>query len=136
MARGRELPRAARFATALLLLLTTAILSACGEGNSTSKQGTIAFSTVGRAHFGFDLFGVQLPEFLLQRNSSDVLELEDVDKIRLTDGVSINYNGQLVEGEGRLAALDYFRYRGVNGKIVVQRSEGCLLLSCCDTILW
>lgn len=90
-----------------------------GGGDNLAKLGTIAFASVGRSHFGFDLFGVKLPDSWAGKTSSDVLSAaaaEGLDELRLTDGVSINYNGQLVEGEARAAVLEHLRSQGVNGK--------------------
>ncbi|CDP01464.1 unnamed protein product [Coffea canephora] len=49
---------------------------------SMDPSGTIVFSTVGVTQYGFDIFSVKLPN-LTQR--------------RLTDGVSINFNGQFLD---------------------------------------
>nr|GLL29299.1 uncharacterized protein LOC109165259 [Ipomoea trifida] len=55
-------------------------------------HGTIVFSTVGRSHYGFDIFSVQLPSTLEQDRPAS--------EHRLTDGVSINFNGHFLnEGD-------------------------------------
>lgn len=53
--------------------------------------GTVVFSTVGRSKYGFDIFSVKLP--------FDFNETDRVTEKRLTDGVSINFNGQFVDEE-------------------------------------
>ncbi|KZV27251.1 hypothetical protein F511_04704 [Dorcoceras hygrometricum] len=56
--------------------------------------GTIVFTSVGRPYYGFDIFSVNLP--------STFGNPESLAEARLTDGVSINFNGQFSgeEGEG------------------------------------
>ncbi|KAM7274419.1 hypothetical protein ACFE04_016285 [Oxalis oulophora] len=51
-------------------------------------KGTIAFSTVGRVQYGFDVFSVSL-----QKQNIPATET------RLTDGVSINFNAQFVDND-------------------------------------
>ncbi|KAL3675664.1 hypothetical protein R1sor_025612 [Riccia sorocarpa] len=69
-------------------------------------QGTIVFATVGRAHFGFDVFALTLPEEV-HGGKPDSIGVEGLKESRLTDGVSVNYNGQLVEGEGKAHLLQW-----------------------------
>ncbi|CAM6119012.1 unnamed protein product [Calypogeia fissa] len=109
-------------------ILVSAAASAASDGGKNSngrdvndgaehgaKRGTIAFSTLGRAHFAFDLFAVKLPDVDVNENTIGAVSGDGVlDEIRLTDGFSINYNGQLVEGEARSAVLKRARSLGVS----------------------
>ncbi|KAF2304802.1 hypothetical protein GH714_038007 [Hevea brasiliensis] len=53
-------------------------------------QGTIVFTTVGRPNYGFDVFSIKLPSNL---NHS---KFSNSDELRLTDGISINFNAQFI----------------------------------------
>ncbi|KAK9139091.1 hypothetical protein Scep_008772 [Stephania cephalantha] len=55
--------------------------------------GTIIFSTVGRPHYGFDLFSVDLTAANFDGHSSK----NEWTERRLSDGVSINSNGQFYD---------------------------------------
>ncbi|GER55139.1 tolB protein-related [Striga asiatica] len=57
--------------------------------------GTIIFSSVGRPNYGFDVFSVTLPS-----NFDDPFP-----EHRLTDGRSINFNGQFVDEDGTLVFI-------------------------------
>lgn len=59
-------------------------------------NGTIIFTTVGRPFYGFDIFSVNLPS-----NLSD----PPTNERRLTDGVSVNYNGQFVNDENTMVYI-------------------------------
>ncbi|XP_058083385.1 uncharacterized protein LOC131231263 [Magnolia sinica] len=52
-------------------------------------QGTVLFSTVGRCFFGFDIFSVTLP--------SNLDAVHELTERRLTDGKSVNFNGQFLD---------------------------------------
>ncbi|OMO82206.1 hypothetical protein COLO4_23160 [Corchorus olitorius] len=54
---------------------------------SMDPKGTIVFNTVGRVQYGFDIFTLNL-------NQTPI-----TDEHRLTDGISINFNAQFVNGE-------------------------------------
>ncbi|KAJ0754936.1 putative transcription factor WD40-like family [Helianthus annuus] len=54
-----------------------------------NPTGTIVFTTVGRPHYGFDIFSTPLPPTLTDFSSPP-------SEHRLTDGVSINFNAQFV----------------------------------------
>ncbi|KAL5561080.1 hypothetical protein UlMin_030827 [Ulmus minor] len=56
-------------------------------------KGTILFSTVGRPYYGFDLFSVPLHQSSLRPER------------RLTDGISINFNGQFVDDSDTLVFI-------------------------------
>ncbi|VFQ59562.1 unnamed protein product [Cuscuta campestris] len=74
-------------------------------------RGTVAFATVGRPQYGFDIFSVQLAAFPDQPYSARPTER------RLTDGVSVNFNGQfLYEGD----ALVFVSERSGSSQIYLQ----------------
>ncbi|CAM6103739.1 unnamed protein product [Calypogeia fissa] len=115
------------FLLAVSILLSAAASAARDGGKNSNgrdvndgadhgtKRGTIAFATVGRAQFAFDLFAVKLPDLDVNENTIGAVSADGVlDEIRLTDGVSINFNGQLVEGEARSAVLERARSLGVS----------------------
>lgn len=56
--------------------------------------GTIVFTTVGRAQYGFDIFSLNLP--------SDLNQFHSVAEHCLTDGTSVNFNGQFVDDDNTL----------------------------------
>ncbi|KAL2935031.1 Tol-Pal system protein TolB [Bienertia sinuspersici] len=58
-----------------------------------SISGTIIFSTVGRSDYGFDIFSLPLDNF------SSATEL------RLTDGISVNFNGQFTDDDRSLVFI-------------------------------
>ncbi|KAM0053914.1 putative transcription factor WD40-like family [Helianthus debilis subsp. tardiflorus] len=60
-----------------------------------NPKGTIFFTTIGRPHYGFDVFSTPLPPTLTDFSSSPPTEH------RLTDGVSINFNAQFVGPDDR-----------------------------------
>ncbi|KAK4418005.1 hypothetical protein Salat_2213200 [Sesamum alatum] len=76
--------------------------------------GTIVFTSVGRPYYGFDIFSVHLPDssFSLPDFSSTHSEH------RLTDGISINFNGQFVD-EGK--TLVYISERTGSARIFLNR---------------
>ncbi|CAL5423233.1 unnamed protein product [Camellia sinensis] len=57
-------------------------------------KGTIVFSTVGRSQYGFDVFSVSI----LDHHRPPVQQQEH----RLTDGVSVNFNGQFLDEDQTL----------------------------------
>lgn len=52
-------------------------------------NGTIIFSTVGRSEYGFDIFSLSL--------DSDNHQISPPTEHRLTDGISVNFNGHFVD---------------------------------------
>ncbi|GLJ17704.1 hypothetical protein SUGI_0308930 [Cryptomeria japonica] len=54
-------------------------------------EGTIVYSVVGRLHYGFDIFSLDLPHTLSPQSQPKFPNYN-----RLTDGRSVNYNGQFV----------------------------------------
>lgn len=64
-----------------------------------NPTGTVVFSTVGRSQYGFDIFSVKVP--LILDDDSDN-SFRNATAKRLTDGVSINFNGQFVDEEENL----------------------------------
>ncbi|CAI9109466.1 OLC1v1009288C1 [Oldenlandia corymbosa var. corymbosa] len=63
--------------------------------------GTIVFSTVGRCNYGFDIFSVKLPPTFFDDDDDDSC----INERCLTDGVSVNYNGQFVDDEESLVFI-------------------------------
>ncbi|XXG75799.1 hypothetical protein AAC387_Pa08g0298 [Persea americana] len=56
-------------------------------------KGTIIFATVGRLNFGFDIFSISLSSVITPHFSER----------RLTDGISVNFNGHFVDDSQTLA---------------------------------
>ncbi|KAF5206537.1 tolB protein-like protein [Thalictrum thalictroides] len=75
-------------------------------------KGTIAFTTVGRPNYGFDIFSVNLPSTII---NDDLTELTER---RLTDGTSINFNGQFLDEEETLV---YVSERTGSARIFLNR---------------
>ncbi|OVA05703.1 WD40-like Beta Propeller [Macleaya cordata] len=75
--------------------------------------GIIVFTTVGRSHYGFDVFSVKLPSNLNQTIT------EDWTNHQLTDGVSINFNGQFVDEDETLV---YISERTGSARIYLNRA--------------
>ncbi|XP_073029326.1 uncharacterized protein [Primulina eburnea] len=74
--------------------------------------GTIVFTSVGRPYYGFDIFSVNLPSTI--DNPSSLTEN------RLTDGLSINFNGQFVNEDG--SRLVYISERTGSARIYLNRT--------------
>lgn len=74
-------------------------------------KGTIAFSTVGRPNYGFDIFSVNLPSPLGNH-------LTELTERRLTDGTSINFNGQFVDED---ETITYISERTGSARIFLNR---------------
>ncbi|KAL8527135.1 hypothetical protein ACS0TY_005128 [Phlomoides rotata] len=72
--------------------------------------GTILFTTIGRLNYGFDIFSVQLPH----DSSTD----SSFSEHRLTDGVSVNFNGQFLD-EGK--TIVYISERTGSARIFLNR---------------
>ncbi|KAL3648152.1 hypothetical protein CASFOL_009120 [Castilleja foliolosa] len=75
--------------------------------------GTIVFTSVGRPYYGFDIFSVQLPS-----NLNDSLPNFEFTEHRLTDGVSINFNGQFVDEDKTLV---YISERTGSNRVFLKR---------------
>ncbi|KAK4717454.1 hypothetical protein R3W88_015792 [Solanum pinnatisectum] len=60
--------------------------------SQSSPHGSIIFSTVGRTNYGFDIFSIKSPFSFLNSPIEH----------RLTDGTSVNYNGQFVDEDQTL----------------------------------
>ncbi|KAG6556748.1 hypothetical protein Mapa_001692 [Marchantia paleacea] len=75
-------------------------------------EGTIAFGTVGRSRYGFDVFAVSLPQIPESGRPGDRKLSDGLAEKRLTDGVSVNYNGQLVEGKEKQNLLQWLKSSG------------------------
>uniref|UniRef100_A0A0C9S6Z3 TSA: Wollemia nobilis Ref_Wollemi_Transcript_10203_2362 transcribed RNA sequence n=1 Tax=Wollemia nobilis TaxID=56998 RepID=A0A0C9S6Z3_9CONI len=80
----------------VLIVLAFTATSSAGDPflHDRNLQGTVAFASVGRAHYAFDIYSLPLQP-LLQFSSLDGLEEE-----ARTDGESVNYNGQFLSGPG------------------------------------
>ncbi|CAL5437666.1 unnamed protein product [Camellia sinensis] len=55
-------------------------------------KGTIVFTTLGRPHYGFDIFSLKIPSNL---NTP----FPDCQERRLTDGISVNFNAQFLDND-------------------------------------
>ncbi|KAI3449346.1 hypothetical protein Pfo_006011 [Paulownia fortunei] len=75
--------------------------------------GTIVFSSVGRPYYGFDIFSVQLPS-----NLDESLADWDSTEHRLTDGISVNFDGQFVDENKTLV---YISERAGSARIFLNR---------------
>ncbi|XP_073125498.1 uncharacterized protein [Henckelia pumila] len=75
------------------------------DQTSMEPTGTIVFTSVDRPYYGFDIFSVHLPSLT-----------ED----RLTDGVSINFNGQFAAES--VAGLVYISERTGSARIYLKRA--------------
>jgi Tol biopolymer transport system component len=74
-------------------------------------KGTVAFSTIGRVQYGFDVFSVKLHN---QNNPYSA-----VNETRLTDGVSINFNAQFLDDEEQ--SIVFLSERSGSPKIYLTR---------------
>lgn len=68
-----------------------------------NPTGTVVFTTVGRPHYGFDIFSTSLPPTLSEH--------------RLTDGVSVNYNAQFVGNDDNNRCIVYVSERTGSSKL-------------------
>ncbi|XAR67914.1 hypothetical protein NMG60_11002854 [Bertholletia excelsa] len=75
-------------------------------------RGTIVFTTVGRPQYGFDIFNVQI--------TSDLnTPISPSSERRLTDGISINFNGQFVDDDHQ--SLVYVSERTGSSRVYLSR---------------
>lgn len=58
-----------------------------------NMEGTILFSVVGRTHYGFDIFSVNLPK------NPNLKESLPFTETQLTDGISVNFNGSFASSD-------------------------------------
>ncbi|XP_068635197.1 uncharacterized protein [Aristolochia californica] len=63
-----------------------------------TPKGAVFFSVVGRLYYGFDIYSVKLPPLLPCGDA-----YTDLTERRLTDGVSVNFNGNFIDETGSLA---------------------------------
>ena len=84
------------FLACFLLML----VSGSVEGGSATPElrGTIAFATVGRSNYGFDVYAIALPACL--NDAKDVANRHLFEERRLTDGKSVNHNGYFAKHMG------------------------------------
>lgn len=81
--------------------------------HSMDPKGIIIFTTVGRPHYGFDVFSIKLPSIL-----NDTKFLTSGER-RLTDGISINFNAQFINQDDR--AIVYISERSGSPRIYLTR---------------
>eukprot|EP01018_Ginkgo_biloba_P016626 Gb_31671 [translate_table: standard] len=87
-----------------IFLLTVASFNIFyGIADERNLHGTVAFATVGRAHYAFDIYSVSLHP-LMQFSGNSELKFENLHEVVGTDGESVNYNGHFLEG----SALEIF----------------------------
>ncbi|EFJ05147.1 hypothetical protein SELMODRAFT_187603 [Selaginella moellendorffii] len=93
----------------LWIIISSIVLSAPGFANAGDRivEGTVAFASVGRAHYAFDVFLLDFRPWELE-NASLGPHLE----FRATDGVSVNYNGALVDDSQRRVIFEALDFRG------------------------
>jgi len=61
------------------------------SADGRNLQGTLAFASVGRAHYAFDIYTLPLQPLRFSTNLEETL---------VTDGESVNHNGQYLQGPG------------------------------------
>ncbi|XP_052184930.1 uncharacterized protein LOC127796686 [Diospyros lotus] len=66
------------------------------ENEEKLIKGTIIFTTLGALHYGFDIFSLKIPS----SSHHHLYQGDDEEEHRVTDGVSINFNGQFVANGG------------------------------------
>ncbi|KAK9070041.1 hypothetical protein SSX86_010440 [Deinandra increscens subsp. villosa] len=76
-----------------------------------NPKGTVVFTTVGRPHYGFDVFSTPLPPTLTDFSSPPPSEH------RLTDGVSVNFNAQFAGPDDNHHRVVYVSERSGSAKI-------------------
>lgn len=81
---------------ALLLLL---LLAATPALSAAAGAGTIVFTTLGRSRYAFDIFALPLGQLAPSPFPPSAASAAEV---RLTDGVSVNYNGNFAASSGAL----------------------------------
>ncbi|XP_068659925.1 uncharacterized protein [Aristolochia californica] len=78
-----------------------------------APTGTVIYSAVGRTCYGFDIFSVNIPP------KFDGEQVKFTER-RLTDGVSVNFNGQFLDEDGSLV---FVSERSGRGLVYVNRPE-------------
>ena len=74
--------------------------------------GTIGFSTLGRLHFDFDVYTLNLPLDVLDGYLSLHRELHAYEESCVTYGDSVSYNAQLVEADATSAIVERLQANG------------------------
>lgn len=87
----------ARRAASLVLFLFLLLLA--GTAPALATSGTIVFTTLGRSRYAFDIFALPLAPLRLRSSSSSSPAATEV---RLTDGASVNYNGNFAPSSASL----------------------------------
>ncbi|KAG9452220.1 hypothetical protein H6P81_005124 [Aristolochia fimbriata] len=75
-------------------------------------RGTILFSVVGRIYYGFDIFSVKIPPLFPDG---------DLTERRLTDGISVNFNGSFIDEQA--GSVAYVSERTGSPRIYRNRSD-------------
>lgn len=101
----------------LLMLVAGSVEGASG---TPELRGAIAFGTVGRVNYGFDVYAVALPPCL--DNAKDVENRHLFEERRLTDGESVNHNGYFARHMD-IDMLAFVSERGGSVKIYFQLLE-------------
>ncbi|CAN6286229.1 unnamed protein product [Urochloa humidicola] len=88
----------ARRAALLLLCLLVGVgpLLPAAPAPALAASGTIVFTTLGRSRYAFDIFALPLAPLPSSSSSSAAAE------VRLTDGTSVNYNGNFAPSSNSL----------------------------------
>lgn len=74
--------------------------------------GTIGFSTLGRLHFDFDVYTLNLPLDVLDGHLSLHREVHAYEESCVTYGDSVSYNAQLVEADATSAVVERLQANG------------------------
>jgi Tol biopolymer transport system component len=83
----------------LQLLLLSLLLVATPA--HSAPAGTIVFTTLGRSRYSFDIFALPLNHLALSSSSSP-FHAYAAAEVRLTDGISVNYNGNFAPSSDAL----------------------------------
>ncbi|XP_059072560.1 uncharacterized protein LOC131056053 [Cryptomeria japonica] len=76
----------------LFLFLNTLFAFLLPFCSSADLSGTVAFASVGRAHYAFDIYSLPI-----KYKSPNTFEFSGLEEVRSTDGVSVNFNGQFLD---------------------------------------
>uniref|UniRef100_A0ACD6ASA0 Uncharacterized protein n=1 Tax=Avena sativa TaxID=4498 RepID=A0ACD6ASA0_AVESA len=87
----------ARRAELQLLLLSMLLVATPAH---SAPAGTIVFTTLGRSRYSFDIFALPLNHLALSSSSS--FHAAASAEVRLTDGISVNYNGNFAPSSDAL----------------------------------
>lgn len=82
---------------------------------TNAMEGTILFSVVGRTHYGFDIFSVDVPSFPSNHSLPFIETL-------LTDGISVNFNGSF-SSQGDQEKLVYVSERTGSAQLYINSDK-------------